>query len=280
MNHISIQIENINTEQQEILIACLSDFGFDGFEEGTDFLKAFIPIDKYDRSMVTEWLHEFGVNFIEAEVVEENWNANWESQFQPITVYHPQSSLPFCTVRADFHEKDPLSQLDILINPKMSFGTGHHATTYLMMEQMSIMEFNGKQVMDFGTGTGILAILAEKLGSEHIYAFDHDDWSINNAKENIAQNQCKRITLEKQSTYTRDSEQYDIVLANINLNIIQEHLTPIINAVKIGGEILFSGILPEDEDGLTIEIERQGGVIAKVNTRNNWALMVVKRLKK
>ncbi len=279
MNHISIFIENINTEQQEILIAQLSEMGFDGFEEDDDYLKAFIPSDKYDKSLVTDWLKNFGVNFIEAEVMEENWNAHWESQFQPITIYHPQTSLPFCTIRADFHNINPSKEIDIIINPKMSFGTGHHATTYLMMEQMCVMNVEKKKLMDFGTGTGILAILAEKLHAEYVYAFDYDEWSINNAKENIIRNDCSKIQLEKQSTYIGNSEQYDIVLANINLNIILEHLSEIFRAVKIGGEILFSGILQEDIVGLQSHIEIHGGEVIKTNTRNNWSLMVVKRNK-
>ena len=220
-NKTYIQVEFINTiaGQNDVLIALLADIGYSGFEEEDNNLKAFIDEDAFSRDALDSVLQIVPVAFSTSVIEEENWNAQWESGFQPVTIFYPGTDRPFVHLRAGFHQKDVSAEYDIEVTPKMSFGTGHHATTYLVIEQMSQLDFNNKQVIDFGTGTGVLAILAEKLTAASVIAIDNDDWSIENAGENIAKNHCNRISLVKADTIPA-GQQAGIILANINLNIM------------------------------------------------------------
>jgi ribosomal protein L11 methyltransferase len=176
-------------------------------------------------------------------VEEQNWNALWESNFNPVAVDD------FVFVRVPFHALAPHVQHEIIITPKMSFGTGHHATTYMMLRQMHMLNFNNKQVFDFGTGTGVLAILAEKLGAAMVFATDNDDWSVENALENIGNNHCKKIKIAKadgaQAAFRL--QKFDIVLANINKNVIVENAQLLSEILLKNGYLLLSGLLAEDE---------------------------------
>ncbi|MBK6935571.1 MAG: 50S ribosomal protein L11 methyltransferase [Chitinophagaceae bacterium] len=183
-NYIQITFTNLQPEQADMLIAQLSEAGFDGFEEGENLLKAFIPENDYNKFLLKELTYKYRLQYAEQVIPEQNWNALWESNFQPVVVDD------FVGVRACFHEPISSVEYEIGITPKMSFGTGHHATTYMMMQQMRNIPFLGKSVFDFGTGTGVLAILAEKLGAASVFAIDNDDWSIENARENCQFNNC------------------------------------------------------------------------------------------
>ncbi len=234
------QIE-INTSEQaltETLIARLAEIGFDGFEELANGLKAFIPSNGLDRLALKEVLN--GLEFEETTIEKQNWNQVWESNFEPVQV------ADFVGIRASFHEPMIGVEHEIVITPKMSFGTGHHATTFLMMQAMRDLQLQGKTVLDFGTGTGILAILAEKLGAESILAIDNDDWCIENAAENIQINQCRQIEIVKADNAKIDSR-FDFILANINKHIILENIPYLGNSLKSGGYILLSGLLVDDE---------------------------------
>jgi ribosomal protein L11 methyltransferase len=175
----------------------------------------------------------------------------------------------FVAIRADFHEPVRGVEHEIIVTPKMSFGTGHHATTYMMIQQMRQIDFTGKRVFDFGTGTGILAILAEKMGAKKIVAVDNDDWSIENAGENIQRNNCSLIELRKANDPGMDSS-FDIILANINKNVILENFPTIINQLAEGGVLLLSGLLKEDEYDIfrkSIEYSLQ---LIQTTVRDNW----------
>ena len=226
--------------QSDLLVALLSDIGYDGFEEDTTTLQAFIPTENFDRDKLDETIKIIPVTYSLSEIEEENWNAQWESSFQPIVVNGQVA------VRAGFHPPFPNLRYDIVITPKMSFGTGHHATTHLMIEKMLGIDLFGKSVLDFGTGTGILAILAEKMGASSIAAIDNDDWSIANAAENLERNNCIKVKLEKADSII-SSKHYDIILANINKNIILDNLSSLIKSLTPTGTILLSGLLAEDE---------------------------------
>jgi ribosomal protein L11 methyltransferase len=236
MGSIQISIE-ANEAQQEILIGELSDYGAEGFEQTSNTLIAYFPENNFNSYDINEALKDFVAHI--ATIEEQNWNSVWESNFQPVEVGS------FCRVRADFHEAKQGFTHEIIITPKMSFGTGHHATTYMMIEQMKDIDFNGKHVFDFGTGTGILAILAEKLGAVAIHAIDVDKWSIENSGENISKNHCSKIFPEHTSNLP--TETFDIVLANINRNVILQYL-PQINNIIDKGHILLSGLLIEDQE--------------------------------
>jgi ribosomal protein L11 methyltransferase len=238
--HIQITFPNLQPEQQELLIAHLFEAGFEGFEQNENDLKAFIPQEAYDKKLLEELTFKYHLIFSEQIIPEQNWNAKWESGFQPVIVDD------FVAIRADFHKQIPGIKHEIIITPKMSFGTGHHATTYMMVQRMKQIDFNGKTVFDFGTGTGILAILAEKLGAIEVVAIDNDDWSITNAAENFERNKCGKIKLGKDDSPHGD-KRFDIILANINKNVILEHFALLIKQLKTKGILLLSGLLEKDE---------------------------------
>jgi ribosomal protein L11 methyltransferase len=178
----------------------------------------------------------------------------------------------FCAIRAEFH--DPIKDVEheIIITPKMSFGTGHHATTYMMIEQMREIDFKNKTVFDFGTGTGILPILAEKLGASKITAIDIDDWSISNAKENIEKNNCSKISVSLSSQIP--DGKFDVVLANINRNVILSYLPQLNNTLKENCYLLLSGLLSSDEEDIIKACNNEKIQFLKGIERNNWISLV------
>lgn len=265
MNFTRIHIE-ANNEEQEILISRLSDLEAIGFEQGEDFLLAYFQEDDFKSYEVNELLH--GKNFVITTVAEKNWNQEWESNFQPVTVEG------FCGIRAHFHPPFNDVQHDILITPKMSFGTGHHATTYMMIKHMQDIDFNGKTVLDFGTGTGVLAILAEKLGASEVIAIDNDEWSIKNAEENLSKNECKKIVLEL--TETIPEQKYDVILANINRNILLQYMTTLRSLLKENGSLLLSGLLKADETIIEDAAHAAGLNKRKQLERDNWIALLFK----
>jgi ribosomal protein L11 methyltransferase len=276
MEYLQIHFTSITQEQSEILIAQLNEIGFDGFEEETGELKAFIPLTNFDENLFNSIFGIENLNYSKSTIEKENWNAIWEADFEPIEVNYPNSSNAFAYIRAGFHEAKNDFEYDIEVTPKMSFGTGHHATTFLMVQQMSQINFVGKTVIDFGTGTGVLAILADKMGAKQILGIDCDDWSIENAEENAAINNCKNIQLLKAETIPAQAVKVDIMLANINLNIISENILAIKDSVKSNGIILFSGIMLHDDTNIVKVIEQEGITIKEIFKRDNWlAIMCV-----
>ncbi len=270
MDYLQIHFTSITETQSEILIAQLSEIGFDGFEEGTNELKAFIPSEEFDENLFNLIVNINDINYFKSIIKKENWNEIWEADFEPIEVQYPTLSKPFVYIRAGFHKVKEGFEYDIVVTPKMSFGTGHHATTFLMVQQMSQINFVGKTVIDFGTGTGVLAILADKMGAEHIVGIDCDDWSIENAEENATINNCKNISLLKAETIPPQKEKVDIILANINLNIISDNISGIKSAVKPSGTVLFSGIMLHDELNIIKVIEKEEFIIKEIFKRDNW----------
>lgn len=259
MNSIQISIE-ANKDLQEILISQLSDLDADGFEQTETDLIAYFNEQTFKSYEVNELLKRY--SFLTHIMEERNWNEVWESNFQPVMVG------TFCAVRADFHDPIKSATHEIIITPKMSFGTGHHATTYMMIEQMRNIDFNKRAVFDFGTGTGILAILAEKLGASDITASDVDEWSIENAAENIIRNNCKKISLCLSSQIP--SKEFDIILANINRNVIFDVLPRLRNSVKKNGYVLLSGLLAADEQDILDACSNEDLKLIKQSERNNW----------
>ena len=239
-NYIKIEIEINSSEQLEILIAELSDIGFDAFEENENSLSAFIKEAALNEEELEKILSPINKPYTKSIIRETNWNAKWESEFEPIIVDD------FVAVRAAFHQPIHTTKHEIIITPKMSFGTGHHATTFLMLQQMEQIDFSGKTVLDFGTGTGILAIMAKKLGAKNVLAIDNDEWSINNAKENVIANEYSDIILLQKDNLD-GLEKFDIILANINLNVISNSIKKIKLASHQYTQLLLSGFLIADE---------------------------------
>ncbi len=248
---------------QEVLIAELSEIGYEGFEESAQELKAYIDEERCNEIELNSILNKYELNYLKSIIKKQNWNKVWESNFEPVQVDD------FVGIRASFHPPFTNVAHEIVITPKMSFGTGHHATTYMVMKLMQELDFKDKSVFDFGTGTGILAILAEQLGATSLLAVDNDDWCIENASENISINHCKYIDIQKVESFISD-KQYNIILANINRNIILDNITEIAKGLVSGGQLLLSGLLKEDEADIRSVCTGLGLQYHTTLERNGW----------
>lgn len=266
MSHYQILIPVTEETTRELLIAQLAEAGFDGFEESETELKAYAEEDRFDEIELKQIVEQLSLNYSKSIIKKENWNAVWESNFEPVLVDD------FVGIRAGFHPPLAGVQYEIVITPKMSFGTGHHATTFSVMQLMREIDFQGKTVFDFGTGTGILAILAEKLGATEILAVDYDDWCVENASENTLINQCQYIDIQKNDT-AFVNKPYEIVIANINKNIILDNLQLLAKSVVAKGEIILSGLLLEDENDTITACKPFGWQHIKTIQRGAWIAM-------
>lgn len=253
---------------RDILIAQLSAAGANGFEEEKTILKAFVPEDGQHEFEFDRIIEGYGLEYSKAVLEERNWNAEWEAGFEPVTIGD------FCTIRADFHAPDVSVAHDIIIAPKMSFGTGHHATTHLMIKAMEALNFEGKTIFDFGTGTGILSVLAEKCGAQSITAIDNDVWSINNATENFNLNECRKILLANAQGFVSES-QFDVILANINRNIILQNLPAMKQHLKPDGVLLLSGLLTGDEPVIAAAAYRQQLQVQEKSEMDGWICLLM-----
>lgn len=267
-NYIKIEIETSSKEQLEILIAELSEINFEAFEENENSLSAFIKEECFNENDLKEIILANDVSYTKSIIVNTNWNAKWESEFEPIIIDN------FVSVRANFHKPIKNVKHEIIITPKMSFGTGHHATTYLMLQQMQNINFSNKTVLDFGTGTGILAIMAKKLGAQKIVAIDNDEWSINNAKENLAANNCSDIFLIQKDNLS-GFEKFDIILANINLNVIINSIDQLKHTTHHSSQLLLSGFLITDERVLIENFSSAGFQHIITTKKNEWLSMLL-----
>ncbi|TWW01473.1 50S ribosomal protein L11 methyltransferase [Chitinophaga pinensis] len=268
MAHIAITL-TCTDELKDILVAVLAEKGFEGFEEQQgNVLVAYIPEEDFNEADTNELTAGFGLTYTKERIEQTNWNAVWESNFQPVQVDD------FCGIRAAFHAPfDPQPQHEIVITPKMSFGTGHHATTYSVIKLMQGIDFRGKQVFDFGTGTGILAILACKMGASVIDAIDIDEWSVENTKENIVSNNALPVKVWQADSLKNIRNSYNVVLANINRNILLEFMADMRRLLVRDGILLLSGILKEDETAI-LEAARQHALVLETQLeKDNWLAM-------
>ncbi len=259
-----ISFSPLTSEQSDVLVAMLANIGFDGFEILKNKLNAYIPSEDYPEEEIQEIKLQFpDLIFNSKNIEEQNWNAIWESSFDPVIVND------FVALRASFHPAQPQVGHDIIITPKMSFGTGHHATTALVIGLMEDIDFKNKTVIDFGTGTGVLAILAKQLGALSVIAIDNDKWSIENAKENFELNFAENIVLEKAESLAQ-KEAVDIIIANINLNVLLANMNDFCRILATGGTIIFSGLLINDEEQFKSVILNKGFEIRRVNNKDGW----------
>lgn len=256
----------------EILLAWLSDMPFDTFEETPDGLDAYLPApadSPAHTALVEERLHElqdrFEFAWTKTFLPAQNWNEIWESNFQPVIVGD------FCAVRADFHPPQPDVQYELVINPKMAFGTGHHETTWLCLAALEHLPVAGAHLLDFGCGTGILAILAARLGAAHVEAIDIEAESYRNTLENSEKNGvADQITARCGVLADVQGRHFDGILANINRHVILEALPRLAELLKPGGWLLVSGILRNDEDVVVPAAEAVGFTVRKIEARGNW----------
>ncbi len=269
MNYLQIEFETMKEGESDILVALLTEAGFESFEEKEISLLAYIKEADFIEAVLEDILKVVPVKYTRTVTPQQNWNAQWESSFEPIIVNDFVRRTPWVAIRAGFHQAIQQVKYEIIITPKMSFGTGHHPTSYMMIEQMGTLDFKNKTVLDFGTGTAVLAILAEKMGALAVDAIDNDDWSIENAGENIATNNCFKIELHKSDSIA-SGKIYDIILANINLNVIQSNLHAINAVGKKGSKLLISGFLKSDEEVLLKALHEHGIIHHKTCQRGEW----------
>ncbi len=255
--------ERVDEAKREELIALFTLLETEGFEEGEHDLRVFLADGAFDAAEVQELAGRAGIAFTHRLIPETNWNELWESNFQPVIVDD------FVAVRAGFHAPVPGVMHELVITPKMSFGTGHHATTYMMMQQMRNIEWKGRSVFDFGTGTGVLAILAARLGASFVEAVDNDDWSIENAAENIQRNEITTVHLRKADTAVAD-RLFDIILANINRHILLDNMRLLAAQLKKGGVLLMSGLMPADGTDIVQRAAGEGLALQETQERSNW----------
>jgi ribosomal protein L11 methyltransferase len=273
MDYFELNID-VDAEFAEILIAELAEVGFDSFVENLRGIQAYVTEENFDNIAMKDVLEKYATKtsiiYTLKKIKRENWNQTWEESFEPINVADK------VLVRAHFHKPDPSFEHEIIITPKMSFGTGHHDTTAQIMEHQLNISHKGKTVLDVGTGTGILAILAEKLGATAIRAFDIDDWSVENTIENIELNGCKHITVGLGTINNENPQTYDIVIANINRNILLSEIPTYRTFMKTGAYLLLSGFYETDiADIEALCIEKGLKKIAQKG-KNNWAAVVFK----
>jgi ribosomal protein L11 methyltransferase len=254
---------------RDILLAELVELGFDSFEETSTGLKAYaiqeqLAADWWDAVQLRH-MEGVEITFTKEEVPDINWNAEWEKQFEPIELGHR------CRVRADFHPFKEVEH-DLIISPKMSFGTGHHQTTFMMLEFLLEAELTGAAVLDMGCGTGVLAILAEQRGAVGIKAVDIDHWAVENAKENILLNKAKSIEVKQGDMQILHSwpNQFQWVIANINRNILLQDIPEYVRCLKEEGVLLLSGFYTEDLPLIDQSCAALGGRLEKKRERDNW----------
>lgn len=242
--------------QKDLLVQDLAALGFDSFEDSKDGFKGYLPAAQFDAAVLDQLLIGQPIGFLVdyecREIKPENWNAVWESNFSPLTIADR------CHVRATFHEARPEYPLEIVIDPKMAFGTGHHQTTAMMMKYiLNLQNMQGSSVLDMGCGTGILAILAGKLGADPILAIDNDPVCTVSTGENARLNNVHNIFTKTGSVESIDGKPFDFIFANINRNILLDHLASYANAMKVGSTLLISGFYEKDD----LEIIRNQAII-------------------
>lgn len=251
----------------DILVAELGEAGFESFTENPDGVIAYIQKSDWNASLLDDvqilQSEEVSFSYDVKEIEQVNWNLEWEKNFEPIVVDNEVS------IRAPFH-KNPGLAYDIVIEPKMSFGTGHHETTHLMVQHLRELDLHGKHVLDMGCGTGILAIFAEMRGASSIDAIDIDSWCYENSIENVARNQCKAISVFEGDSSLLKPKTYDLIIANINRNILLADMKIYADSLKDKGLLLLSGFYTEDIEKINASAEENGLLLDKKLERNNW----------
>ncbi|MEO8589690.1 MAG: 50S ribosomal protein L11 methyltransferase [Flavobacteriales bacterium] len=263
---------------RDILMVELGDIGFESFEESyTDpagssgELKAYVPSDRFDAAALAKLLTlrdpHVSVSWTSREIAPRNWNAEWESSFQPVEVGNQ------VRIRADFHASAPDFTHELVITPRMAFGTGHHATTRMMVQAMLGVDLAGRSVCDLGCGTGVLAILAERMGASRVVAIDIDPGAVDNAKENLVRNGCHAITVEKGDATSLNGHTYEAILANIERNILLDAMRLMFDALSPGGVLFLSGFIVADRHLMEQRAQEVGFELAERMNEGDWALL-------
>ena len=274
MDYVQVSITCLE-DYREILIAELAAVGFDSFLETETGFEAYVPQDQFSRDSFDEVIATYrepaALTLLEGIMPKVNWNEEWEKNYDPIEV----DQLVY--VRASFHSPQPGFQYEIVINPKMSFGTGHHATTFQLLSMQGKIDHQGKRVLDVGSGTGILAIMAHLLGAKEVEAFDIDSWCVDNGNENFELNQVATRMGLGTIREVQPKGPYALILANINKNVLLDELAIYASLLTDQGLLLLSGFYSEDIADLVQAASAQGLSLTMQTTKDNWAALCLQK---
>lgn len=272
--YLQLTITISNTAFKDILINEMSQIGFEGFEDLDTFFKAFIPKKDLDKDSLNDLIQQYqaycdiSLDKVE-EVVEENWNATWEKNFQPIKIDNK------VVIRSSEHEVNEPFKHTIIIDPRMAFGTGHHATTWLVIQEMLGIDFSNKKVLDFGCGTSILAIFASQLGANSVLAIDYDPKSVENSLHNLSVNHIDNVKVQEGDQNSIPNEIFDVILANINKNVILNSLLELKKRMSPQANLLLSGILDTDVEELKNKLSTLKLITHTVVHKEGWSMIHV-----
>lgn len=276
MNYIEVKITVSPKEPgTDILITRLAECGFESFEETSTGVNAYIQSELFYDNMneiipvITN--PDFNISYEKKVIQQQNWNELWEKSFEPVVVAGK------CCIRASFHKSINDAVYDIIINPKMSFGTGHHQTTHLMISEMLNMDFENKAIADAGCGTAVLAILASKMKAATVFAYDTDEWSIENSKENIVLNNTKNIILSKGNSTLLHEKLFNVILANINKNVLLADMERFSYSLTKGGDLLLSGFFIFDREELISCATKHKMKLINEGEKEKWCLLHFKK---
>ena len=273
MNYYACSFSNPENETlKDMLMELLGAAGFDSFMDTDEGFEAYCQEKSLDETELDEILQmeQFSnVKLLKKELIpDQDWNATWEASYEPVIINE------LCRIKAPFHQVEGSYKYDLIIEPKMSFGTAHHETTAQIIELMLQSDFKGLNVLDMGSGTGVLAILAKKLGSSMTVAIDNDEWAYRNALDNVKLNDETDIVVELGDANSLNNRQFDIILANINRNILLRDMKEYVKCLVDGGKIFFSGFYEEDLKLIAKEAECLGLKYVNHVTKNNWTATV------
>ena len=267
-----LSIGPLSTPQIEIVAGWLNFFEVEAFEEERDIIRVYHPDEKFISDIQVQlkakasWLEDELLK--NGRIINDNWNKRWESSFKPVRVDD------FCLIKTSFHPIESPTRHVLVIDPEMAFGTGHHNTTFLMIQMMSEMDFLGKTVLDFGTGTGVLAILAEQLGASGVLAIDYDVKAIDCAIKNLENN--KSTLVECQTAEINDlseDRKFDIILANVNRNVLLHSCQEVSIRQEVQGSLVLSGLLLDDQDVIVKTYEEEGYSLEKATAKGEWCCL-------
>jgi ribosomal protein L11 methyltransferase len=278
MKYVEVSFSIIPFEPwNEIIIANLSVLPYESFMEEGEYLKAYIQEQNFDSLKLKDLVMKLNknkevlINYEYKNIEHQNWNYVWESHFEPVSINDQLHIL------APFHPKDKYQGLIIEIEPKMSFGTGHHQTTFLMCEEISSLSLDGKYVLDMGSGTGVLAILAEKCGAKEILAIDIESWSVENCEENAKRNNCRKIISMLGDIIEIKDKSFDVIIANINKNVLLGHLPSYSKCLNTSGILLLSGFFETDAEDLISAAFKENLVLKSKKIKDGWTILCFKK---
>lgn len=271
-NYIELSVIVEPKEQgSDILIAQLSELDFESFVESDNGFLAYIQEEQFSeeslKGLFEEFEGVFKISHSHKTIAQQNWNKEWESNFTPIDIDGK------CYIRAPFHEAKSGYTYDVIIEPKMSFGTGHHNTTQLMIQKLMSLDVNNKSLLDMGCGTGVLAIVASMMGANPITAIDIDDWSVENSVENTAKNNINNVSVHKGNAQILEEKLFNTILANINKNVLLNDIPVYVNSLEKNGNLVLSGFFETDIPELIAKADNNGLKFEEKAVSNQWSML-------